>query len=186
MPAAQVRAVAGLVVGDLNPVTDVAGDAVLAGGLLEVEVGHRRDGALGVQQLVVVSGVEVGLPDRRVVDVTIRLGDLVVKRARVAASYGVSRVAELAEQGEDLVLALECEFDELAGGELDNLVLALALRLAAQHELLSGLLHGHLPRAEGCGHVVRMGGDSSVEWFPCRDRCGNGARHEGGHADRND
>ena len=48
-------------------------------------------------------------------------------------------VAELAEEGQDLVLTLERELDELAIGDLDDLVRAGGLGLTLD-DLLEGLL----------------------------------------------
>ena len=66
--------------------------------------------------------VEVLVPDRDVVHVAIRFGDLVVLRTRRTAIGGVDVVAEFPEQREDLVLASAGQLHKSAVGDLDDLV----------------------------------------------------------------
>jgi hypothetical protein len=97
-----VVAVARLVVGHRDPVLHLAVHGVLAAGLLGVEVRHRVLRA--EQHVLVVVLVEVLVPQRGVVLRPVGLGDLVLGRAGLAARV-TGLVAELHQQGEDLVLA---------------------------------------------------------------------------------
>ena len=111
--------------------------------------------------------VEVGGPDRRVVDaVAVRLGDLVVAAGRArrrgddadrAPWCGVGLgSAELAEEREDLVFALERELDVLALGDLDHLVLAGGRGLALEDHVPGLLLEGGLLGGPRAGKVVGL------------------------------
>ena len=67
---------------------------------------------------------------------------------------GGGRRPEFAEEGQDLVLAFERELDELALGDLDDLVLAGGLGLTLGDLLEGLLLEGGLLLGEHAGKVV--------------------------------
>ncbi|CAM5739221.1 hypothetical protein SALBM311S_07747 [Streptomyces alboniger] len=118
-----VGAVAGLVVGDLDPVGHLALDRVAARRLLLVVLLQRLGVLAGAEvQLLEVLLVVVGLPGRAVVVGTVRLGYLVVQRARRASVAAVDLVSELDQDREDLVGLLPAELDVLVLAlELDDL-----------------------------------------------------------------
>src|SRR5690606_13261253 len=129
-----VRPVPRLVVRHLHPRADITGDGVLAGGLLEVEVGERLP-VLAEEHLLVVVLAEVLHPVRGVVLLAVGLGDLVADRPRLTTGTRVGLVAELAQDGEQLVATLH-------------------LRLTAQHLLQRGLAVRAPCRLERVGEVV--------------------------------
>lgn len=173
--AAVVGAVTRLVVGDLDPVRDLAVDRVAARRRLLV-VGLQRVDSLArteVQVLEVLAAV-VLLPGRAVVLGTVRLGYLVVQRAGRTAVLGlqvrrvvvgavdqrrvVDLVAELRQDREDLVGPLPAQLDVLVLAELHDLrAVALDdLRLPGEHLLQRGLaLLLHL-LAEGAADDVPL------------------------------
>ena len=124
--AAVVAAVPRLVEGHLHPVGDVTVDGVAPRGLTLVVLGHPVEVHVVVVRLVVVR-----LPQRAVVDRTVRLRDLVVGRAvvllwravrreragprrRAVTERRVAVVPELRDHHEDPVRALPLELDELS------------------------------------------------------------------------
>ena len=152
-----VVAVTRLVVGQLDPVADLAGHRVAAGGLGDevVGAGHvaRR---LGEEQPLVEVLAVVRLPGRRVVLRPVGLGDLVVQRPRVTAVLGL--VAELGQDHEDLVGGLAGQLDVLPGTHLDDLGRPplLDLGLAADHLLQCCLLERALLLGQRTGPVVDL------------------------------
>src|SRR5690606_8016632 len=99
--------VAGLVVADLHPVGDGAGDRVGARGLLPGGGLQGRAAGPGVQLLVVLAA-EVRLPDRGVVVPAVRLRDLVVHWAVEGGGTGPVGVGVLVgEVGVALVAELD-------------------------------------------------------------------------------
>ncbi len=172
---AVVRAVAGLVVRDLDPVGDLAVDRVASGGrLLVVRLERVLAGTLAEVQLLEVGLVVIGLPGGAVVLLGVRLGYLVVRRSRRAAvlrdgrlgavavrvEHGrvVDLVAELHQDGEDLVGLLPAELDVLLVVELDDLGAAARRHLlVAGYDLFQrGLTLGVLLLAERALQVVRV------------------------------
>ncbi|MGC0409925.1 hypothetical protein RKD31_003168 [Streptomyces sp. SAI-163] len=158
---ALVGAVARLVVGDLDPVGDLAVDRVAAGGLLLVVGLDRVDALAGTEvQVLEVLLVVVLLPGRGVVRLAVRLGYLVVQRTGGAAVAAVDLVTELDQDGEDLVGLLPAQLDVLGVAllalQLDDVGAVLLLhRGVARYDLLQGLLTlGGPSVAQGALEVV--------------------------------
>ena len=135
-PAAVVASVERLVVGDLHPLGDIAGDRVAAGRLALVVGAHPVE-----VHVLVVRTVVVGLPQRAVVTRAVRLRDLVVQRpveplrlrVRERRGRGVAEarvgepgVTELREHDEDAVGALVPSLTERSS-EVERLTLQDAL-----------------------------------------------------------
>ncbi len=141
-----VGAVTGLVVGDLDPVGDLAVDRVAARGLLLVVLLERLGLLAGAEvQVLEVGLVVIRLPGRGVVLLAVGRGYLVVQRADGAAVARVDLVAELDQDREDLVGLLPAQLDVLAPAalalELDDLrAVAVLDRRLAGYDLVQGLL----------------------------------------------